>query len=300
MAVNTAQRALTTVTILPTGVTQLGQDIRNLALASDLITPPADRWVTPDDFLELFVMSSLAGVQLQVVGRLLLWDGTTTMFGGHITTVADRLFYAFTFPLQYGFLLGATVYSFGTPVPFRGQVLAQLSLTRTPTSGLLIHYGMGQDYITRAGVINWPFSRIITGVEGPGIPVSVLGTTPAAGAEFTQTVPTNARWRLHTIRALFTASATVANRTTVIRITDGVNLIASIAQGVTFTANQQAAQSWVGGYSLRDSAAGEYVNPLAFPVDLLPGWIVGSATLGLQAGDQWSQLRFDVEEWLEG
>lgn len=300
MAIVARPDQVTTVRLLPTTVATLGADIRRLDVATENIAPSTQNWVTPDDALLVFHQSSVAGVQIQVLGRVLLWDGTISFYGGTFTTFADRLIYNRFFTLQYGFLLGATCYSFGTPIPLRGQTLCALNLVRSPASNTQIHYGLGMDYLTRDNTINWPYSRIISGIEGPGILSSILGTAPAAGAEFSQTVPTNARWRLRGCRVQFTTSAAVATRFVNLAVDDGANTFYLIPSPTSFAASASPTIDFVAGLGASTTAGQDFVATLPGEIPMLAGWRVRSFTTSLQAGDQYGAPRFFVEEVIEG
>lgn len=121
--------------------------------------------------------------------------------------------------------------------------------------------------------------------------------SPAAGADFTVTVPGNRQWRLDAGRAILTTDATVANRLPRLQFTDetvtwyeassDAFIAAGLAQVVTFAA---------GGPEVTPGVAGAPAS-IALPLMWLPaGTIIRSATVAEDTGDQWSAIAVLIEE----
>lgn len=126
---------------------------------------------------------------------------------------------------------------------------------------------------------------------------SIQVAQPAAGAEWSVTVPAGQVWRLLMAFSQFTASGTVANRFPgQLKITDGVNILGQICHSVSVAA---------GGIVFVTLARGIPIAPannnsnilLALPdaVVLPPGSIISTTTNGIQTGDQYSIISLLVE-----
>ena len=146
--------------------------------------------------------------------------------------------------------------------------------------------------------------------EGAGRIRTVTGSNPAAGAQASDAVPTNAVWDLLTYSIVLVTDATSATRIVGAVVDDGV------------TANRRAVlYGNQGGHTASLTrthlfAKGEDdtgVNPGAFtdtdivlasfrhlPVrQLLGGYRIRTFSSGFQAGDDFAAPIFQVAEWLE-
>jgi hypothetical protein len=88
-----------------------------------------------------------------------------------------------------------------------------------------------QGYVTDTSRLSFPGSPIRSSIEGPGVLRSITGTNPAANAEISETVPTNARWRVHAIRFTLVTDANVANREVALTLDDGAAVFARSPPG---------------------------------------------------------------------
>lgn len=140
---------------------------------------------------------------------------------------------------------------------------------------------------------SWPHS---TPFEA-GIPEIIRPADPAAGAEWTQTVPANTFWLILLIRYQLVSDATAAQRHGSIAVNDGAGLVeigqpgafqaASLARLFTYQAN--APFTIIGGEILGSFPDRFYT---------LPGWVIQSSTANFQAGDQYSNIVLYVLRWL--
>ena len=134
-----------------------------------------------------------------------------------------------------------------------------------------------------------------------GILVSVAGTNPAAGADWSQTVTANKRWRIQSIRFQLVTDATVATRTVRILFTDGTNtfflLPAVDVQIASLTYNYECV---VDGYQRALHVPGVGAPSAFIPIPnnlwLTGGYVMRTSTINLQAGDDFGAPRFLVEE----
>jgi len=274
-------------------------DIRRLNILTEGLQPPTALWVTPDDLLIAGIRNSIAGVKVAVNGRLWLAGGEFANVGFTATPDTARALQFFQTPLQYGYLVSAAAYATGT-LPSRGQTLVNLQVARPPFSAFLIYWYLAQDYLTSGNAVYWPGGRTIAGIEGPGVLYGVAVTTPAAGADWSQTVPTAARWRIRGVRATFATSAAVGGRYPRLQVDGGGATLYRVTTNISFGASATTSMNWgVPG------ATAEFTSPFdewrALPLDLTlsGGQVLSSVTQGLAAGDQWSAITVYVEEVIQ-
>jgi len=129
---------------------------------------------------------------------------------------------------------------------------------------------------------------------------AITGTDPAAGSEISETVPTNARWRVASFRFSLTTSATVADRYVQLVVDDGTTPIrwgdfSPSPQGASATWTYQASPGGV-EHTVRVG-----VVRIALPDNLvLPqGWRIRTSTANLQTDDDFGPPELIVEEWIE-
>ncbi len=272
---------------------------RQQLLVLDGIQPPAGRWVDANDILQLQVRNSLAGVQLQVSARLMEPDGRIITPAFTLSPTSDRAINSATQALYEGYLLSASVQAIGATLPRRGQTYGILKLNRMPAPSNLIHYILGADYVSSLVALEWPYGRVVAPTEGPGVLNSIAVAAPLAGNDWSQTVPTNGRWRIRSAIAALATSAAVAARQVFLQATDGVNQLFGIPAQQTQAAGTTVTYQFVPGVPYTTVISGNL--PVFLPPDmqLFQAFIIRALTVNLQAGDVWSAIRLEIEEWLE-
>lgn len=124
---------------------------------------------------------------------------------------------------------------------------------------------------------------------------------PAAGAEFTITGPGKGLWRVISVAFRLVTDATVAARVPILTGDDGTTVWLKTADNTSQAASLTVDYGAFAG-AAAGSVAGVYTH---FPlgdngVILYPGWRLRSTTSALQAGDQYSNIGFLVEEFPNG
>ncbi len=275
-----------------------------LDLAQTEIQPPAAFWVTPDDVLVVGVRNSLVGVQIGVQVRVLTETGELSNPNIIFTPPADRSLNYKTVPMYYGYLNSVSAFAISpggliSSLPVRGQTYVTLHVIRQPLLAFTSVIALGSGYIAGSNFVQWPYGRVIDAIEGPGALYNIVITNPAPGVDWTQLVPTNARWRIRSIVATFTASAVVATRIPrLVFFPSG--LFTAVFEGpVTITAGQAFQITWAAGFGVA-GFQGVAAN-LFMPAEmiLMQAGLFKVQTQNLQAGDQWSSIVIYVEEWLE-
>jgi len=145
---------------------------------------------------------------------------------------------------------------------------------------------------------------------GEGFIRTVTGTNPAANAEASDAVPSNAIWKLLSYSIVLVADANAANRTLRFVIDDGA---AANRRWVTedttaITAGQTRTRVIQRGYKAAMNIGGSGLtdtDTIASITDTLPDDLVmveayrmRTITPGLQATDNYAAPIFQVEEWL--
>jgi hypothetical protein len=273
--------------------------------AADTIAPPppplalaSGALITRDVNLRLNSWNSAAGVTLSIVVRMLGLDGLPRINTFTHTPNTDRSIKQTTHNLPEGWLLSVqALASAGTPK--RGQCFVRIELIEGLLGAVTTMATLVQNYADAVQGLAWPGSLLESSTAGRGVVRSITGTDPAANTEFSETVPTGARWRLINVRAILVTDANVATRVLQLIVDDGTNTLIDSEQDRTLPASQSRNANWsacgfVGGIN---NVFGN--GPL--PPDLLlsAGCRIRSNTIGRQATDNWGAPQLLVEEWIE-
>ena len=156
-----------------------------------------------------------------------------------------------------------------------------------------------EGYVSLNSTEGWPGTPGKSILDGPGVLRSITGTTPGAGAEISEQVPTNRRWSLLAFQTTLTTSGAVANRIPRFQIDDNVLTFFTVANTVLITAANLARLTL--GPGLPNSSDGQLVLTLPAPQPTLlrPFCHIKTTTLNLQAADQYSAPQYLVAEWAD-
>lgn len=114
---------------------------------------------------------------------------------------------------------------------------------------------------------------------------------PAAGADFTITVPGPQFWLPVALTATLTTSDQDADRSAALIVTDGTTTVLSLANGGTVAASAAFTFSWIRDLSSSAGDGDSVLVSLPFPIPTLAtGWTIGVVTENIDAGDQWSGI----------
>lgn len=266
---------------------------------------PYSIYVDADDKVVVTVWTSLslASSDLILWIRFLTIDGKVQTRKSYINSTSDRIrtrnYIGVGGP---GWIIGISLLvDANTATPRVGQVYATIGLAKyldganTHITSLLSGYVLGRD------ALSWPPGLQHSSVEGPGLIRSITGTDPAAGAEISETVPTNARWKLISLSANLVTDATAANRNVYFIIDDGATILFQSSLFFNQSASVAARHSFGALTVQTGTLSGSIISTHAGPCDclLFQGYRVRTATLNLQPGDNWGQPQLWVEEWIE-
>jgi hypothetical protein len=250
-----------------------------------------------EDTVRLSSFSNTAGLTVSLRGVIVGLGGDPKTFTLDVVTDATRARKSVTARLGPGFVLyGAISVSGGSPNPGdvyatveamsgdgAGAVPLALLASGTPTTGSAVPFsGQAQGAVN----VPAPAPRVIT------------VTTPAAGAEWSQTIPAGVRWQLLDTSFLMTASAAAANRQVALRTTDGATTTAQAGPSISQTASQVDQYTFFpGAVQIQGGITPTLYTIFPFPsLVLLPTHTIGSISQSLQAGDQYSAIRLSVLE----
>ena len=137
-----------------------------------------------------------------------------------------------------------------------------------------------------------PSARLGGGLAVEGIHREISVPSPAAGAEWSFTLPSGYDYLVALGRATFVASAAAATRTPGFQISNGDGLQFYASQpgtSVAATLTQTVSYSTDGAQGPSGASA---VNTIDVPEVILPGgWRIGSLTGLIDAADQYSAIR---------
>lgn len=254
-------------------------------------------YVTQDDILLVKIWSPNASSLVNISTRIQVPDGriVASFYSFNVAGVGAT-------PVQQvieqieGFILSATV---ETPAAPYGQCYVQLQIVRgrgtgDQTAGQLLCAG----YPGAGFAIGFPQTPAGGPLTGAGQTGSTTGTNPAAGADWTYTVPAGFTQVLVSVRAVLTTSAVVANRVPVLRITIPTGqIVADIAAIAAQTASTTITYVWMAGAPANNT---NNVQQMSLPQGLrLPaGSVVQTITAGISAGDQWSSISITYTQFI--
>lgn len=138
----------------------------------------------------------------------------------------------------------------------------------------------------------------IAGYRKEGTLKVVAGNDPAAGAEFSVTVPNGVLWVVQSVRVTLVTDATAVTREMAIRIDDGSKDLLIIPSGRSQASNQGVDYNFVVDVdSLTNPPVSGNITRRIPRIPLLPGYRVRSVTANLQAGDNYGAPTLYVVEY---
>jgi hypothetical protein len=280
--------------------TPIASGKRAVQITASQVQPPTPLYLQPEDSfrLQTHMPTYLAPVQFFLMLRWLRPDGEITSIRKSFIMVGTQD--QFTFALGEGFLLSAT-FAPGTAIPLDpGAVFFTLILERNAPDGSTFGWVLISDYMSGYHYPTWPFGRQIFSQEGPGRLRSIVGTTPAAGAEVSELVPTNVRWELIAFRISLATSAAVSNRKPSFIIDDGVNTLFQSDSNLTVTASNNG-QVTLCNTGFVNAAITNAASIAPCPPFMLRGaWRIRTTTSAIDVADQYASPKYLVREWVDG
>jgi hypothetical protein len=266
--------------------------VQNLAVVSP--------WpLTGQDNLRLTAVGAVAGLTLTASVRTLNQVGRVQRQVLTMAVGSTRVVQTADFPIGDGYLLDVTVRATaGTPTIGQCYVLVDLVIGASGERQKLTTLAEG--YVTATTPVYAPGAVDTDSLEGAGAVRTITGTTPGAGVEITETVPTGARWLLQTFKYQLVTSATVATRQSALLLDDGANILAFTGGDTAQAASGTFVYSYAAGYSPFGAPATNAIGrSWPSPMFMAAGYRLRTQTASIQVGDQYSLIQYSVREWLE-
>lgn len=258
------------------------------------------RYLSDTETLRLTVFNAASGVRVALRGRKVDENGESRFASNEITPTTARAASIGDVQPGAGWLVGAAAIVVGGS-PVDGQTYAVLSIGIGAGANFTETEVLAAGTISAASRLSWPGSPIEGPLDGAGALRSITGTTPGAGAEFSETVPTGARWNMIALRAVFTASGVAGNRFPGFLVDDGANVYAHAYANGTTAAGGTLTNSLQQGIGLQAAGSPTFAQA-SLPADnrMGSGHRIRSNTSGILAGDTWTLIQYLVREWIEG
>lgn len=155
-------------------------------------------------------------------------------------------------------------------------------------------------YLTQDVSLSWPPGKHEHSIDRRGKLRNILGSDPAAGSEISETVPTNAVWKLRAIGFRLVTDANVATRRVELVFSSPTIDFFQLSIQSTQVASQSRDYSY--GLKLGFEQAAFLNNEIATSLpDILlrAGAVIETNTISLQIGDDYGRPQLLVEEWIE-
>jgi hypothetical protein len=260
---------------------------------------PSPVYLSGEEAIRITSVCNTAGVTVQVNARILRPDNTRSPLQFSHQPNSNRTSATQQAALSEGWLLGFDVRVTSGSPPGQGVwILVELVSGQGATAIPL--QALAWDFVSTNNPLMWPGGPNVEPLDGAGALRLVSGTTPGAGVNVVETVPTNARWELLAFYVALTTSAAVANRIVQLGIDDGANAYVWATSGQNHAASAAVIYSWWPGANVLTLAAqSEIIQPLPIGLRLPAGHRMITNTVNIQAGDQFSQVRYLVREWFD-
>lgn len=264
-----------------------------------VIVSPYPFGLSDDDNMRVTCVNTVANLTVNIHTRRVNRDQSVTADTPSFSPPSDRTVVTFDIPLAGGYVTNLSCFATGAPI-LKGQCFVIVQMIRGLNVSATLLGTLLAGYITATQPVGWPGSPIESSTDGEPVVRTIVGTTPAAGAEWTETVPTGARWELIALHQHFQTSATASNRVPNLEFRAGANKLWSTALDTAQAASRASDYYFSQNLPFQARASGQLLDvPLASQVRLLAGQVFGSNTDVLQVGDQYSAPIYTVREWQE-
>lgn len=264
------------------------------------IAPPSPLYVGVDDKLVIYFVTDITTETINATARLLLArENRIVSMTKQIANPSALVVATITIPLAEGYLLSLFVNG-GTAV--FGHTFARAFLIRGVVSATPGDGG-GQlcaDYITGTRAMSWPWGQTKGPGDGFGQWQTLNPSNPSAGADWTFSFNAQTRTYVRYGSAKLVTSATVANRLPRIILNPlAGNPGFQGGPSVAIPASTTAQVSFGPGLGITNADATSVLVPLPENAGLRTISFMQSSTVGLQAGDQWSNIVIEAEQFFE-
>src|SRR5262249_42350476 len=152
------------------------------------IYAPSSVYLSGEEWLRLTTISNTGGVAVAIRGRVLMPDSTPVPFRDQQIANSNRTVNTSLTALPEGWLLGVEVLAVSGSTPANGSTWVLVELVRGQTVNAEVLQALCSGFITARNPVAWPGPSYVNSLDGQGHLRSITGTTPAAGAEISETV----------------------------------------------------------------------------------------------------------------
>lgn len=260
------------------------------------VPPSQSLYLQLNDYIEVRSLSNVSGQTVFLNYRYLTPEGDIKE--GQLTVTFQTSIQQQVFTIGEGWLisLGFSPNAFGASGSWAH---VQVVVGRNLQGGIpLFTQGViWEGYLYPGSVAGWPNSPVKEATDGSGQLRTVIGTTPAAGADINEMVPSNRRWQLISLSATLQTSVAAANRFAFCLLDDGSNIFYGEGSSFAHVASTLVRYNFAPGQQFFNDTLVDINIPLPAPLSHKAGYRIRTATVGLQAGDQWSAPRYLIYEW---
>lgn len=259
--------------------------------------PPSQLYLNLNEIIRVSVRPNAGNIIILVRLRVLKPDGEVQQYEVPILTVGAYTLQVTDIPVSEGWLLSLAVEGFTWSTTQAAAIAVSITAPGSINTGFrqILIRGL----LVGGRTLSFPGGMLRSALEGPGVLRVIVGTDPAAGAEISETVSPQARWKFMGMAFTLVTDATVGNRTPRIALDDGASIWALIP------ANAVLAASGTNRYHVQSIGVLGVVstNDVAIPIPpdiyLEGGDRIRTSTVGLFAGDNFSAPVYQIEEWIE-
>jgi len=146
--------------------------------------------------------------------------------------------------------------------------------------------------------LSWPIPPPPTNLQSRGISAEVAGANPAAGEEFSITIPDQEWWILKAVRVRFVAAAVAVSRRPMLVIVRAASDNIEISVPADVTTGQIVFLNWAdAGTAQNDATSLRQLAPLPTNLLLPPGATIKSVTTNMEATDNYDPPRVLIEKF---
>lgn len=264
-----------------------------------VIASPFQFLVDGTDHLRIEGWNIKTGAALEVTYRFVGLDGTIRVERHVLALTADRSAAELNVTLAPGYLVNMIAVVVGA-TPKIGETFVCIKLIRGISSAAIVVGMLLSGYVTAEQGLGWPGSPIGDSLSGDGVTRTIVGTTPAAGNDLAETVPTGARWEFISLATHLHASATAGARTPFLVFRSGSDIFCRATPPLQVMASEDSFLNWGAGMpSIGVAAYTSFQAGTPNKMALLAGEVFATATGGLKVDDQYGAPTYKVREWLE-
>ncbi len=267
------------------------------AFIGSRVNPPLPVYIPNGTFIRLQVAGTVASVRVKVSGMLIDGDGDVVEFGYEEAVSSDRSTATFFHPMAAGFLLAYQVTIDSGSVEY-GAVMARADLMNAASSSALLLKYIVQGYLSDTESLSWDNTTPKPLLETQGNRRTIPVSSPAAGASWTQTVPSEVFWRINSIKTFLVTESGGNPRIVKLRVSDGTNVYLSLPTTGQISSSTSRAMHWMPGVGEIDDGNDSVISPIPHDLLLGPGEIISVGTNNITPGDQWSLIHLRVQEYI--